>query len=34
LTERLLLPRVLEDGVPGSSCVFLVAETAGNPPPS
>lgn len=25
-TERLLLPRVLEDGIPGSSCVFFVAE--------
>lgn len=28
LTERLLLPRVLEDGVPGSSCVFIVAQAA------
>lgn len=28
-TERLLLPRVLEDGVPGSSCLFLVAEANG-----
>lgn len=27
-TERVLLPRVLEDGVPGSSCVFFVAEAA------
>lgn len=26
VTERVLLPRVLEDGVPGSSCVFIVAE--------
>jgi len=30
LTERILLPRVLEDGVPGSSCVFFVAERTGN----
>ena len=28
LTERILLPRVLEDGVPGSSCVFFVVEAA------
>ena len=32
LTERILLPRVLEDGVPGSSCVFLVAEATGELP--
>lgn len=29
LTEKVLLPRVLEDGVPGSSCVFIVAERCG-----
>jgi len=26
VTERVLLPRVLEDGIPGSSCTFFVAE--------
>ena len=31
-TERLLLPRVMEDGVAGSSCLFLVAEAEGKAP--
>lgn len=31
-TERLLLPRVLEDGVPGSSCLFVVAEATAKAP--
>jgi len=26
MTERILMPRVLEDGIPGSSCAFFVAE--------
>lgn len=26
MTERVLLPHVLEDGIPGSSCIFFVAE--------
>jgi SAM-dependent methyltransferase len=34
LTERLLLPRVLEDGIPGSSCVFVVAEATEKRGPS
>lgn len=34
MTERVLLPCVLEDGTPGSSCIFFVAERTENFDPS